>query len=179
MNRSLFCLAIPILLCACGKEEAPPPQPPPEAADPALERLALAADPGAALSVLEAKEAEDGDVVVEGRIGHVVKGFASFQLVDASLDYCGGGEDAMDDCPTPWDYCCIASDEKNAATLLVEVRGEDGRPLRAAALPQLRLLDLVAVKGKLTHDEHGNATILATGWFRKDRPQLRDGLRWP
>ena len=50
---------------------------------------------------------------------------------------------------------------------------------RADALPGLRLLDRIAVKGKLVHDAHGNATILADGWFRRDRPPLRDGLRWP
>jgi hypothetical protein len=175
MNRNLFCIAI--LLCACGKEEASPAPPSPPASG--LAHLALPADPGEALTVLAAKAAKDGDVVVEGRIGHVVKGFVSFQLVDTSLDYCGAGKDPMDDCDTPWDYCCTPQDQKNDATLLVEAHDANGRPLKADALPGLRLLDRIAVKGKLVHDSHGNATILATGWFRRDRPPLRDGLRWP
>jgi len=173
MTRSLLCLAL--LIAACGKEDAAPPE---ATSNAALDRLSLGSDPGEALPVLDARDAEDGEVVVQGRIGQVVKGFASFQLVDESLDYCGAGG-AMDDCATPWDYCCIPGDEKNAATLLVEARDDDGRPVKTAALPGLRLLDLVAVKGRLVHDEHGNATVIASGWFRKERPKLREGLRWP
>ena len=47
------------------------------------------------------------------------------------------------------------------------------------ALPKLRLLDLVAVKGKLVKDGHGNVIVRATGWFRRDRQELGDDLRWP
>jgi hypothetical protein len=142
--------------------------------------MMLAADPGDAISIEEAKEAAPRDeVIAVGRIRAMVKGYASFQLTDISLDYCGSGDDPMEKCPTPWDYCCIPQEFVNDATLLVEARDESGRPLSAAALPGLRLLDLIAVKGKLVKDEHGNVAIEATGWYRRERPTLHDQVVWP
>jgi len=126
------------------------------------------------------KEKEKGpgeEVVVEGRISNVVKGFATFNLVDAELYYCGKGQ-AADECKTPWDYCCVDAGERAAATLSVDARGADGKVL-AGALPGLRLLDLVVVKGRLEKDDHGNVTVVATGWFTRERPELPDDLHWP
>jgi len=172
----LLLLGLAFLPLACGKKEAPkPPKNIPSA--PAID-LKLAADPGKALSVREAKEKGPGEeVVVEGRISNIVKGFFTFNLVDADLYYCGKGQ-ATDECKTPWDYCCVDAGERAAATLSVDARGADGKVL-AGALPGLRVLDLVAVKGKLEKDEHGNVTIVATGWFTRERPQLPDDLHWP
>jgi hypothetical protein len=176
MRRNLaFAL---ILVAACAKEEGPSPSSAAPAPSPGLAKLVLKADPGEALPVLQAKEGADGDVLVAGRVGQIVQGFASFRLVDASLAYCGAGG-AADDCPTPWDYCCIPKNELTAATLVVEARDADGKPLRAGSLPGLRLLDLAVVRGKLTRDAHGNVVVLADGWFRRERPDLREGLRWP
>ena len=56
--------------------------------------------------------------------------------------------------------------------MLVEARGDGDRPIAAPGIPYLKLLDLVAVKGRLTKDEHGNVTLLAGGWFRRERPTL-------
>jgi hypothetical protein len=98
MHRTLPTLLLAALPLACG--EAPPP---PKAPD-ALERFTLAADPGSSLSVNEAKEKGPGEeVVVVGRLNKVVRGFAAFNLVDASLDYCGQKE-GKKCCDTPWDY---------------------------------------------------------------------------
>ena len=65
------------------------------------------------------------------------------------------------------------------ATINVEARGPDGRTLEADAIPGLRLLDLVAVRGNVEKDEHGNVTVVATGWFTRERPKLPEGLHWP
>ena len=178
MIRTVCLFVLVAALFACGdKKEAAPTAPKPSAE---LASFTLKVDPGEAISVEDAKEAAPKDgVVAVGRIRNIVKGFASFQLTDASLDYCGGGADKMDDCATPWDYCCIPQTEVNTATLLVEARDKNGKVLESADLPGLRLLDLVVVKGKLTKDEHGNVTIEATGWHRRERPELRDGLSWP
>jgi hypothetical protein len=170
MRALLACLVLVTL--ACGKREAEKP--------PAVATvdLGLAADPGAALSVKEAKEKGPGEeVVVVGRVKEIVKGYATFNLIDASLDYCGQKPGSMTD-DTPWDYCCETGEVRAAATLTVEVRGPGGK-VRAGTMPSLRLLDLVAVKGRLEKDEHGNVTVVATGWFRRERPQLPEGLRWP
>ena len=159
-------------LFGCAKEEAAPPTTP--KAEAGLARFALKADPGEALSIEDAKEAAPKDeVIAVGRIRAVVKGFASFQLTDEFLDYC------MEQCATPWDYCCLPQEEVNDATLIVEARDASGKVLQTADLPGLRNLDLVAVKGKLVKDEHGNVTIEATGWFRRERPKLHDKVRWP
>jgi hypothetical protein len=167
-------LALVLVTFACGgKEEAKTPA----AAVQAVDRL-LPADPGAALSVKEAKEKGPGEeVVVVGRVRSIVKGYATFNLIDASLKYCGEVPGSMTDL-TPWDYCCDPPDAVAAATLTVEVRGDDGRALKGA-MPSLRLLDMVVVKGTVEKDEHGNTTIVATGWFRRERPELPSGLKWP
>jgi len=172
-------LALAALLpLACGGEKPSPAQPPAPA--PSLERYVLTSDPGEALSVEQARAAAPQDeVVVVGRVRNIVKGYASFQLADASLDYCGSRSDPMDNCPTPWDYCCLAPSEVNAKTIVVEVRDASGRPLATPALPGLRLLDLVAVKGRLVNDEHGVTTLVAAGWYRRARPELPDSVRWP
>lgn len=170
MKPLVTCLVLVTL--ACGQKEAAKP-PAVAAVD-----LTLAADPPAALAVKEAKEKGPGEeVVVQGRVKEIVKGFATFNLIDTSLPYCGQVPGSMTDA-TPWDYCCETPDVRAAATLTVEVRGPDGKVL-AGAMPALRLLDLVAVKGRIEKDEHGNVTVVATGWFRRERPDLPSGLRWP
>ncbi|MGH7163339.1 MAG: hypothetical protein ACREID_07630, partial [Planctomycetota bacterium] len=117
--------------------------------------------------------------VVVGRVRDIVKGLAAFRLIDASLGYCGSGVDTMDDCATPWDYCCIDESKTNAMTIFVEGESAGGRVVPAASIPGLRLLDFVAVRGRLEKDEHGVVTLHASGWFRRERPNLRDGLQWP
>ncbi len=178
LSRITLIVVLAGLPLACGDKKEPSADPAP-AKPSALASLELKADPGEALAVVDAvAAAPKDDVVAVGRIGNIVKGFATFNLVDKTLDYCGAGG-AMENCATPWDYCCIAADEKAAHTLVVEVHGDNGEVLEADSLPGLRLLDLVVVKGKIQKDEHGNATILATGWYRRERPKLRDGLNWP
>jgi hypothetical protein len=175
-----FLLALALAPAGCG-DAAEKPAAPPAAGrgDASVEALHLAADPGEALAVADAKaKAPLDEAVVVGRIDSIVKGLATMTVVDASLDYCGVGGDPMENCETPWDYCCTAKDAKTANTMTVELVNAGGETLEASELP-LRLLDLVAFRGKLEKDEHGNVTLLATGFFRRDRPKLPDGLRWP
>jgi hypothetical protein len=77
----------------------------------------------------------------------------------------------------------VDAGERAAATLAVEVRGVDGRVLGVGrpgpVLLPLRLLDLVAVKGRIEKDEHGNVTIVETMRYVRERPELPDGLHWP
>lgn len=142
--------------------------------------LRLKADPGNARSVMEVRALEpSGDeVVVYGRVSSIVPGVAVFTLIDEGLDYCGRGADKMDGCPTPWDYCCIDGEKKAANTLGVEARDAQKNAI-ADRLEDLRHLDLVVAKGKLERDENGNSTIVASGWFRKERPALSESLDWP
>jgi len=103
-----FAICLALLPLACGKEKTNAATPAP-AVD-----LRLAADPGEALSVREAKEKGPGEeVVVVGRISNIVKGLATFNLVDGALPHCGPGN--MPECKTPWDYCCETPEVRAAA----------------------------------------------------------------
>lgn len=178
MIRSLMIVAL-VFAAGCGsKDEKKQAEPAPVAVDFALAKLMLDKDPGEALAVEDAKDAAPKDeVVVVGRIDNIVKGYATFNIVDEVLDYCNSGNDPMENCATPWDYCCTNPDIKADGTMTVEVRGEDGKVVKST-LP-FRLLDLVVVKGKLVKDEHGNVSVRANSWFRRERPELKGELRWP
>jgi hypothetical protein len=170
MKRSPFASSFLLSLClfACNNKDQPAPS-----------KLALPADPGAAMSVKDAKAAGAKDhAVVQGRIAKMVQGRAAFTLMDLSLPYCGEGN-AEDKCKTPWDYCCESEPTRHANSLLVEARSADGKPLPVQALPDLRLVDAVKVQGRLEVDEHGNPILVATGLFRTERPKLPDYVKWP
>jgi len=172
-----------LALIACGGEpdksngtQTPENTPEPDAG---VSATIVTTDLGDAISVAEAmKGAPIEEAVVLGRINNIVKGYASFNLTDKALEYCGEVI-KEDDCKTPWDYCCIDADTQKANRLNVGIYDKDGNILEAASLPGLRLLDLVAVKGKVSKDEHGNVSIEATSIQRRERPELADDLRWP
>ncbi len=176
MIRPRPSLFLASLLAACGAEPSGPAQRP---ASPEVQKLVLAADPGASLGVLDAKLEGPADrVVVEGRIREITAGFAQFKLMDVSVPYCGE-TNREDDCKTPWDYCCEADKKIVANSIVVEVRGADGSPVATPSLPDLRLLDRVKVTGRLERDEHRNDVLVATGLFRVERPALHAGVQWP
>ncbi len=171
MTKRFFTMLLILAPLGCGSdsESANPTTDGGEAKKSAASPLAsitLAEDPGEALAISAARDAEAGqDIVVVGRIDKIVTGYASFTLTDIALDYCGQVE-SEDGCKTPWDYCCIPSEEKAAATLMVMVDAADGvGAIEAEEVPGLRLLDAVVVKGKLSKDEFGNVIVHAAGWF--------------
>ncbi len=142
--------------------------------------FALAKDPGQAVDVKAAKEAGPKDeVVVVGRVKDFVAGLAAFTLIDEKLDYCGHGADTMDGCETPWDYCCIANETIAANAIAVEGHAKDGSVPPMAKIPELRNLDLVAVKGRLIKDADGNSVLEASGWWRRERPNLPASIKFP
>lgn len=184
MKRSPSLLPL-LLLALAGCSPSEPPRDAPggsgataAAADAVAARI-VTTDLGDAVPVAAARTlGSRDDVLVTGRIAAVVDGFAVFTLMDTKLPYCGE-QSPEDDCATPWDYCCESPEDKRASSLLVELRGDDDRPLRAAGLPGLRLLDEVEVAGRLATDDQGNPVLLAARVHQVARPALRDGLRWP
>ena len=163
-------------VAACGAE--PKTTPPPATPSAATAALALGAEPKGAIAVAAAKQRGPADsIVVTGRVANIVKGYAVFTLMDLAIPYCGE-TNKEDNCKTPWDYCCESTETRTKNALLVEARSADGKPLATPALG-LQLVDRVAVTGKLTKDEHGNFVLLASGWFRQERPQLPADVRWP
>jgi hypothetical protein len=172
-NLSLTLLA---LITACTTENTEPQVEPPSAA---AATLALASDPGKATGIVATKAAgPNDDIIVEGRVFDITKGYAVMKLMDLKLDYCGE-INKEEKCPTPWDYCCDPQEERIANSLLVEARGADGNPLATPSLPNTRLLDKVKVVGKVIVDEHGNSVLLAKGIFQAERPDLPGYVKWP
>jgi hypothetical protein len=177
-TRPSSSLLAPALLVAgalaaagCSKDDPPAP-----AGGGGPTPYALAADLPGGMPAGEARAAAPKkDVVVVGRAREFVKGFAAFSLIDARVPYCGQNE--MEGCPTPWDYCCHVPDiAPNSVGVIVKAK--DGSVASLDAIPELRNLDLVAVRGDLVKDEAGNVTLEATGWYRRERPKLPDGLDW-
>lgn len=185
MRTSLASLSLLLLaaglafgLAACGKD-APKDSGPGATAPAPASKWSLASDPGGGISVAEGvKAAPKDDALVVGRVKDVTKGFAAFTLADVSLAYCGQGGGNMPECEEPWDYCCV-TDELPGKVLTVEVRGADGQPVATPRLGELRNLDLVVVRGRLVKDPAGNVTLVATGWFRRERPTLPDTVKFP
>jgi len=171
-------LALACSLLACSGERSIPNKPTP-AATAGLEAFVLATPPAPAIQVLAAKQAGNAEqLIVQGRVANIVKGYAAFTLMDAKLPYCGETNPA-DKCRTPWDYCCEKAATRTQHAMVVELLGPDGKVLATPAIPELRLLDLVTVVGKLTVDADGNAVLAATGYHREARPTVPDYVRWP
>lgn len=167
--------AVAFALAACGDT---PSESPATTDTSSKTPFTLSEKPATALSVLEAKEKAEGDeITVVGRVSDIVKGFAAFTLTDDSVEYCGRGEEQCG-CPTPWDYCCEEEAAK-AGRMPIEMRDAKGEPVTTDSTG-LRLLDLVMVKGTLAKTESGGLMIVTQdGWFRTERPDLPEGIKWP
>lgn len=176
MTNWITTLSVGVLLAACGGGGNGAPIP--VAPSAAVAALQLAQEPAGAIGVLAAKEkGPAAAAVVTGRLASSVQGLAAFTLMDLAIPYCGE-TNPEDHCKTPWDYCCETAETRTKNSLVVEARDAGGKPLATPGLG-LRLLDRVVVTGRLTKDEHGNFTLLATGWYRQQRPELPGDLRWP
>lgn len=165
MIRSLG-LSLCLLACAplaslsCGGDSKPA-----ATSAGALDPFFLKSAPDGAVPLLALrKSARNGDeVVATGRVKDFVGGLAAFTMIDSSLRACSDAGDPMEDsCTTPWDYCCIPSEEVTAASATVEFR--DGEALLKEELQGFRgldHLDTVVVRGTVERDTVGNLTIVA------------------
>ncbi len=109
------------------------------------------------------REVKDGEsVVARGRVKDFVDGRAVFTLIDMSLKSCEEMEG--DNCPTPWDYCCVEPNVIAENTVTVEFQDASGRPLKtdAKGFHGLDHLQVVLVEGKARKSADGNVTIAAT-----------------
>lgn len=180
--RSTPRLAVALLvLAACGRDASSPAggtTAAPAAPAAAASRYALAAAPaGAAISVLGARSTAPRDaVVVEGRVRDLTKGLAAFTLIDLGMKFCGQ-ETSEDGCKEPWDYCCYQAEEIASRSVSVQVR-EKGEVVSLAAIPELRLLDVVVVTGRLVK-EKDDVVLEATGWWRRERPTVPASIHFP
>ena len=84
----------------------------------------------------------------------------------------------MDGCLTPWDYCCEDQREVAKATIVIEALDAGGQKVKKADLG-VRPLDLVAVRGTLTHEDDAVILRATSGWFLRERPEPGEGVRFP
>lgn len=134
----------------------------------------LAGAPDEVKDVIAAKKgAKPGDrIVVRGRIGGSKEPMAAeraiFTIMDLGLQPCGAGK--MEECPTPWDYCCDPREEitKNIAT--VQVVDASGRPLKAGLknMGKLKPMAEVVIQGRVAGGTSADSLVVdATGIFVK------------
>ena len=163
-----------LTLAACGGDATSD-----TAEQPAVKSYKLEADLTDAANVYAARKKGEGDeVIVVGRVRQELEGSAAFMLVDEVLEYCGQGLEKCG-CPTPWDYCCIEQEVVAEASLPVEIHNAKGEVVDLAK-DDIRLLDLVAMKGTLAKTESGDLfLVVKDGWFLRERPKIEGDIDWP
>jgi hypothetical protein len=170
MQRSLASIVLVLAssLAACSKSES--------AAAPAtttgpLAPHLLASAPANAKDVLAVRaSAKPGDeVVVRGRVKDFVASRAVAVVIDPSKQACDEAG-PMDDCPTPWDFCCDPPDEINAASIAVDVRDASGTIKQGLqGFAGLDHLDTLVAQGTLEVDPQGNPTVVAKSFYVEKR----------
>lgn len=166
MIRSGALLLAATLLAGCGTHDTQSHQP-----QAGGEKYLLAEEPAGAKDVLkQRKESKDGDdVVVVGRIGGEkdpwFQGRAGFWIIDRSFSPCPPGEN----CPHPWDYCCVPKEDRLSGICVVKFEETPGKMLEGDArkLLGVKELDTVVVRGTARRDDKGNLTVLADGIYRR------------
>lgn len=175
--RLILVLALSLTLAACGGDSSSDTPTTPSSAS---AQVLLDKDLEGGVSVLDAKGMKEGDeVVLFGRIAKMPTKYVAFTLTDDELDYCGRGTDCEGKCKTPWDYCCIQAETVSAASMPVEMHDADGNPVERGSA-DLRLLDLVAMKGTLTKTESGGTMLVVKdGVFKRDRATVKEHVVFP
>ena len=136
------------------------------AAGPALPASLLAQKaPAGAVSVVKAREtAKPGEpIVIRGRIGGretalLPKAAIAVIADEKAITPCNAIPG--DSCPKPWDYCCESAEKLKVSTATIQVRGEDGKVLRAPlrGIGGLKELSTVVISG--TVDASSNKDVL-------------------
>lgn len=172
MSQRTLGVGIVLLMAASGCARTSPPEGRTTNREPSPEgrKYLLDAEPEGALDIIAARQQTAGDeeVTVIGRIGGRVdpwiEGRAAFSLVDRSLAACT--DIPGDQCPTPWDYCCV-TDKLPGSTALVKFVDDQGQLIATDARQLLGLKELqtVIVQGTAQRDEAGNLTIEASSLF--------------
>jgi len=123
-------------------------------------------EPEEAVSVVEArKSARPGDLIaVTGKIAGAMhpftEGFATAILADQTLATCDLTND--DECPTPWDACCVEIPVIQSKRMLIQVLGDDGRPVTEglAGVRGMKELDVLVVAGTVAEGSTTENLIL-------------------
>ena len=165
MKALMMLFVCMLLTTGCNEESAPPA--PKAAAVASAEKLPAelftSTAPANAIDVVAARNSvKDGEtVVIKARIAGAKEPFAPNRAIltvaDLSLPTCD--QTPNDNCPTPWDACCVPSEEIATKIVAVQVVGADGRPLKStlAGANGLAPLKQVVIAGVM-HKSDGNGT---------------------
>ncbi|MBP82634.1 MAG: hypothetical protein CMO61_02160 [Verrucomicrobiales bacterium] len=146
----LSALAFLFTSCGGGKSE---PEAPTVGVSSIFDAVLVNTKPEDAVSVVEArKSASPGDLIaVTGKIAGAMQpfteSFAAAILADQALATCDLTND--DQCPTPWDACCVEIPVIQSMRMLIQVLGDDGRPIPEglAGVRGMKELDVLVVAG--------------------------------
>ena len=167
--------AIPFL-ASCEKKEGGETSEGEASIDPAVEAIFLETSPEGAVTVTEARQsAKPGDeITVSGKVAGTMKpfvdGYASLVLADRALETC----DMIpgDECPTPWDACCVAPEKIKASRLTLQVLDGNGQPVATTleGVRGLAELDPLVVKGVVAEGSNEeNLVVNVTGLFLDEK----------
>jgi len=157
--------ALTLFFTACGGEKSKP-----EASTAGVgqnfDAVFVDTEPEEAVSVVEArKSARPGDLItVTGKIAGAMhpftEGFATAILADQTLATCDLTND--DECPTPWDACCVEIPVIQSKRMLIQVLGDDGRPVTEglAGVRGMKELDVLVVAGTVAEGSTTENLIL-------------------
>lgn len=140
--------------CGDASDKKVSTAPPTPAAASLPEGLLVATSPGEAKNIMALKkDAKEGDeVILRGVVGGdrnpFVANRAMVNLIDLAIPTC---KDNGEECPTPWDYCCVPQEELTKAKATIQVVGKDGFPLKVAmnSGEKIKPYDVIIVRGKV------------------------------
>ncbi|MDP6930318.1 MAG: hypothetical protein QF412_11510 [Planctomycetota bacterium] len=159
-NTSLSTLLVTLLLVSCGADTKGAGTKGPSQLDPFWSATAFSG----ARQVLDIRNnaAKDDNVVVTGRVREFVENRSVFTLTDVTLKACN--DEDCENCPTPWDYCCIEPEVVASNTITIEIQDDNGRPLGEGfkGFKGLNHLQAVTVSGTVSKDDAGNVTVRAS-----------------
>jgi hypothetical protein len=141
--------------------------------------LFVKATPDNPVDVGEArKTAQQGQqIVIRGRIGGVpnpfVDKYAIFVLSDLTLLLC------VDECATPWDYCCTPREKILANVATVQVVDGKGKPLKVSikGVNGLNPLSEVVVRGLVAKQDGKTLIVNAQNIFVGGHPAAPGGAK--
>lgn len=133
--------------------------------------------PQGALSVVEARAAaKPGEpIVLRGKVGGkatpISDAVAILVLADEkAISSCD--LDPSDECETPWDYCCEESAKIAASTATIQVKGEDGKLIRATlrGVGALKELSHLVISGTVDAASTPEALIVNASSIHVEKP---------
>ena len=157
--------AVTLFVSSCENQETTAIEDKETPSSTGLESVMVSEAPTGPLGVVEARaQAKPGEAItlrgkVGGKMTPISDGVAILVLADekaiASCD-----ENPDDLCETPWDYCCEDQAKITASIATVQVRGSDGKVVRASLRGKDGLKELSRLVVSGTVDEASNDDVL-------------------